>query len=147
MRHRCLDMLKKYQVLLSIICCDEPCQILAVRHFMEGAFHQENKSLFCKLKQGKPNSFVIQLSAASKDVQHPPPPTHTLTYFKCYFLAQETAGKSDNSLFSKNITPGISSRLPLNTASVFYLGVIGKGKKSEEQEILQVRCRVRPKLN
>ncbi|CAB4000632.1 integrator complex subunit 5-like [Paramuricea clavata] len=102
-RHRCLDMLKKYQVLLSIICRDEPCQILAVRHFMEGAFHQENKSLFCKRKQ-----------------------------------AQETAGKSDNSLFSKNITPGISSRLPLNTASVFYLGVIGKGKKSEEQEILQV---------
>ena len=49
---------------------------------------------------------------------------------------------SENSLFERNMTPGISSRLPLNTASVFYLGVIGKGKQqSADQEILEVGCR------
>ena len=56
-------------------------------------------------------------------------------------LALETQLKSENSLFEKNLTPGISSRLPLNTASVFYFGVIGKGKRSEEQEIMQVPFR------
>ena len=54
------------------------------------------------------------------------------------FLAQDAEASSENSLFDKNITPGISSRLPLNTASVFYLGVIGKGKKCEKEEIPQV---------
>ncbi|XP_028407768.1 integrator complex subunit 5-like [Dendronephthya gigantea] len=103
-RYYCLNMLKKYQVLLSIICRDEPCQILAIRYFMEDSFHQENKMLFCKHSR-KP---------------------------------RENEEKSDTSLFDKNITPGISSRLPLNTASVFYLGVIGKGKRSDEQEILQI---------
>ena len=64
--------------------------------------------------------------------------SYICTYFKCYFLAQETQMDSDNSLFEKNLIPGISSRLPLNTASVFYFGVIGKGKRSDEQEVMQV---------
>ena len=63
---------------------------------------------------------------------------YTSTYIKSYFLAQETQMDSDNSLFEKNLIPGISSRLPLNTASVFYFGVIGKGKRSDEQEVMQV---------
>ena len=61
-----------------------------------------------------------------------------LSKFLFMLIAKETQAKSDTSLFDKNITPGISSRLPLNTASVFYLGVIGKGKRSGGQEVLQV---------
>ena len=59
-------MLKKYQVLLLIICRDEHCKILAVRYFMEGAFQQENKSLFCKRKQGELTDPRVQEEGGSK---------------------------------------------------------------------------------
>jgi hypothetical protein len=58
--------------------------------------------------------------------------------FQLLLFSSAQEATSESLLFDKNITPGISSRLPLNTASVFYLGVIGKGKKSDKEEISQV---------
>lgn len=52
-RHLCIDLLKRYQVFLLTLCRDEPCQILAVRHFVEGLFCMDNKTLFFKRTPGK----------------------------------------------------------------------------------------------
>lgn len=97
-----IEMLRRCQLMLTLLCQDEFCQLLAVRHLMEGACHEQNKRLFNKEQ-------TIEIDCNLGD---------------------------DNSLFNRNLKPGISSRLPLNTASVFYFGIIGKGLKISTQKTM-----------